>query len=193
MFRGKRFIEIVSYTDHLYDKQGHLTQALLHKNEPLRWFWTCFPRVSKLSICDLCMKIVLWYVSYREVSIMIFIISWGNCIVTALNMFKICVRLTQWGDYNKYPKRMFLEVSTTMSCCMISNLTVSSWAKVSCQSNYCYNKFCCCIEWCKLEGSLPYLNRAAKIKCTRPNRWKEQFDQSALLAIEQALFGHKTR
>ena len=27
---------LLKYTDQLYDKQGHLTQALLHKNEPLR-------------------------------------------------------------------------------------------------------------------------------------------------------------
>ena len=27
---------LLKYTDHLYEKQGHLTQALLHKNEPLR-------------------------------------------------------------------------------------------------------------------------------------------------------------
>ena len=26
------------YTDHLYDKIGHLSQAFLHNNEPLRWF-----------------------------------------------------------------------------------------------------------------------------------------------------------
>ena len=24
---------LLKYTDHLYDKEGHLTQALLHKNE----------------------------------------------------------------------------------------------------------------------------------------------------------------
>ena len=29
---------LLKYTDNLNDKQGHLTQALLHKNEPLRWF-----------------------------------------------------------------------------------------------------------------------------------------------------------
>ena len=56
---------LLKYTDHLYDKMGHLTQAFLHNNEPLRWFWTCFPRVSKLSTSDLCMKVVSWYVSNR--------------------------------------------------------------------------------------------------------------------------------
>ena len=34
---------LLKYTGHLYDKQGHLTQALLHKKEPLRRFWPCFP------------------------------------------------------------------------------------------------------------------------------------------------------
>ena len=29
---------LLKYTDHLYDKQGHLIQALLHKNELLRLF-----------------------------------------------------------------------------------------------------------------------------------------------------------
>ena len=33
--RSKMFL---NYTDHLYDKQGHLTQALLHKNKPLILF-----------------------------------------------------------------------------------------------------------------------------------------------------------
>ena len=67
---------LLKYTDHLYDKQRNLTQELLHKNESLRWFWTCFPRVLKLSSCDWCMKIVLRKVSYREASIMICIVLW---------------------------------------------------------------------------------------------------------------------
>ena len=29
---------LLKYTDHLYDKKGHLTQLFLHNNEPLRWF-----------------------------------------------------------------------------------------------------------------------------------------------------------
>ena len=32
----QRYKMLLKYTDHLYDKQEHLTQALLHKNEPLR-------------------------------------------------------------------------------------------------------------------------------------------------------------
>ena len=28
---------LLIYTEHLCDKQGHLTRALLHKNELLRW------------------------------------------------------------------------------------------------------------------------------------------------------------
>ena len=31
----QRSAMLLKYTDHLYDKQGQLTQALLHKNEPL--------------------------------------------------------------------------------------------------------------------------------------------------------------
>ena len=43
----QRYKMLLKYTDHLhvYDKQGYLTQALLHKNDLLRCFWTCFPRV----------------------------------------------------------------------------------------------------------------------------------------------------
>ena len=33
---------LLKYTDHLYDKLCHLTQALLHNNEPLRWFGPIF-------------------------------------------------------------------------------------------------------------------------------------------------------
>ena len=58
---------LLKYTDHLYGKQGHLTQALLHKNEPQRWFWACFPRVLKFSNCDM----------YKN-SIAIRILSWGK-------------------------------------------------------------------------------------------------------------------
>ena len=56
-------------------------KALLRKNEPLRWFWTWFPRVLKRSSCNLCMKIVSWYVSYHALHIVICIVSLG---VTAL-------------------------------------------------------------------------------------------------------------
>ena len=66
---------LVNYTDHLYDKQRHLTQALLHKNEPLRWFWTRFPRIFELSSCDLCMKVVSYM--YREASIVMSVVSWA--------------------------------------------------------------------------------------------------------------------
>ena len=80
---------LLKYTIHLYEKQGHLTQVLLHKNEPLRWIWTCYPRVLKLSSCDLCMKIISKYVSYCEASITIRIVSWGDCIITALENIHI--------------------------------------------------------------------------------------------------------
>ena len=107
---------LLKYTDHSHDKQGHLTQALLHKNEPLRWFWTRFTRVLKLSSCYLCMKIVSWYVLYCETNITILTISWGDCIIIALvntvTMFAIQLLLLEiWNDlfkvYKKYSKKCF--------------------------------------------------------------------------------------
>ena len=61
------------------------------------------------------------------------------------HMLWIFVRLPHWDDSNKCPKHMFLEISNAM---FLHNfwLTVIYWAKVSCQSNYYYNKFCRCIE-----------------------------------------------
>ena len=51
---------LLKYTDHLYDKQEHHTQALLHKNEPLRWYWNFQAMIYALN------------------SIVIHIISWGK-------------------------------------------------------------------------------------------------------------------
>ena len=63
--------------------------------------------------------------------------------------------MPQWDDSDKYPKHMFHEVLNTI-CLHNFWLTVTSWAKVLCQSNYYYNKFYCCIEYRYKEGWLPY-------------------------------------
>ena len=63
------------------------------------------------------------------------------------------LELPQWGNSNKYTKYIFLEISHAMFLHNFS-LTVTSWAKVSCQSNYSYNEFCRCIECRYKEGWL---------------------------------------
>ena len=40
---------LLKYTHHLYDKQGHLSQALLHKNEPLEMVLHLFSMSIKTS------------------------------------------------------------------------------------------------------------------------------------------------
>ena len=83
---------LLKYTDHLYDKRASYTGTVMQE-------WTSemvlnfFPRISKLPICDLCVKIVSRYILYHEVrlSVSIHIISWGDCINTdlenSLNVF----------------------------------------------------------------------------------------------------------
>ena len=58
--------------------------------------------------------------------------------------------LLEWGDSNKYPKHMLLEVLMQYFLHNIS-LTVTSWAKFSWYSN---NEYCRCIECRYKEGWL---------------------------------------
>ena len=61
------------------------------------------------------------------------------------------LELPHWGDSNKYPKHMLLEVLMQYSFI----ISVTSWAKVSWHSNCHYNEFCHCIE-CRYKEDCLY-------------------------------------
>ena len=69
--------------------------------------------------------------------------------------FGYLLELSQWGNSNKYLKR----VTWSFDVIFMHNfsLTVTSSAKVLLHSNYDYNKFCCCIECRYKEGWLYYV------------------------------------
>ena len=107
---------------------------------PLKWICCCKESFMNRMICQKCLQVVLFLFPHRTLC------------------FGYLLELPQWGDSNKYPKHMLLEV-LMQSFLHNFSLTVTSWAKFSWPSNCHYNEFCRCIG-CRYKEGWLYINNS---------------------------------